>query len=122
MSHVEIGHFYKGIREGRETECFDLLHDIDGVRIERIVSFGQATSAGEWYDQDETEWVILLRGAATILFEGDTEPVRLQPGDHLLISPHRRHRVEWTDPAQQSVWLAVHVPRHSSRPMSRSNE
>jgi cupin 2 domain-containing protein len=30
------------------------------------------------------------------------------PGDHVHIPAHRRHRVEWTDPAQPTVWLAVH--------------
>jgi cupin 2 domain-containing protein len=110
MSRVEVGHIYAALPEASEAEAFELLHEIDGVRIERIVSQGQATPPGEWYDQDQAEWVILLRGGATILFEGDDAPTHLKPGDHLLIAPHRRHRVEWTDPSQQTVWLAVHVP------------
>jgi cupin 2 domain-containing protein len=79
-----------------------------GVRIERIVSMGQASPPTFWYDEDWAEWVILLSGSAGLLFEGDTEPRLLRPGDHVLIPPHTRHRVAWTDPTGTTVWLAVH--------------
>lgn len=78
------------------------------VRIERIVSRGQASPPGFWYDQDAAEWVIVLAGSAALLFEGETDPHRLAPGDYLHIPAHRRHRVEWTDPDQATIWLAVH--------------
>ena len=80
----------------------------DGVRIERIVSLGQASPPGFWYDQAQGEWVLLLSGAALLRFADEAEPRRLRPGDILDIAPNRRHRVEWTDPAQPTVWLAVH--------------
>jgi cupin 2 domain-containing protein len=80
----------------------------DTLRIERIVSTGQASPAGFWYDQARTEWVLLIAGSAGLLFEGDAEPRVLGPGDHLLIPAHRRHHVAWTDPGQPTVWLAVH--------------
>jgi cupin 2 domain-containing protein len=78
------------------------------LRIERIVSTGQASPPGHWYDQDRVEWVILLRGSAAILFEGESAPRLLAPGDYLLIPAHARHRVEWTASDRPTVWLAVH--------------
>jgi cupin 2 domain-containing protein len=78
-----------------------------GLRIERIVSFGQASPPGFWYDQDEAEWVLLLAGAASLRFEDEPEARLLGPGDWVEIAAHRRHRVEWTDSTQPTVWLAV---------------
>jgi cupin 2 domain-containing protein len=78
------------------------------ARIERIVSSGQASPPGFWYDQDEAEWVVLLTGAAGLRFADEAETRVLRPGDHLLIPAHRRHRVEWTDAQGLTVWLAVH--------------
>jgi cupin 2 domain-containing protein len=89
------------------AEFFDTLVDRGAVRIERIVSRGHATPPGEWYDQDRHEWVLLLRGAARLAF-ADGRELELVPGDWLEIPARQRHRVAWTDPAQDTVWLAVH--------------
>lgn len=78
------------------------------LRLERILSIGHATPAARWDDQDRDEWVLLLRGSAGLRFEGDDAAVTLRPGDHVLIPAHRRHRVEWTDAAEPTVWLALH--------------
>jgi len=78
-----------------------------GVRIERIVSLGQASPPGFWYDQAEAEWVLLLAGAARMRFADEPDARLIGPGDWVEIAPHRRHRVDWTDPAQPTVWLAV---------------
>jgi len=78
-----------------------------GMRIERIVSRGHCSPKGFWYDQGETEWVLLLRGAAMLRFEKDDEIVEMKPGDHITISPRSRHRIEWTTPDEDTVWLAV---------------
>jgi cupin 2 domain-containing protein len=93
--------------DAREDEAVDALLTRRGLRIERIVSRGQASPPGFWYDQAEGEWVLLLAGAARLRFEDETEPRLLVPGDSLDITPHRRHRVDWTDPATPTVWLAV---------------
>lgn len=90
------------------TEQFIELLARPGLRIERIVSMGQASPPGFWYDQAEGEWVLLLAGAARLRFADEAEDRALAPGDWLDIPPHRRHRVEWTDPGQATVWLAVH--------------
>jgi cupin 2 domain-containing protein len=86
-----------------------VLVALPGVRIERIVSTGQASPPGFWYDQDWTEWVVVLAGSAGLLIEGEDAPRILAPGDYLEIPPHVRHRVEWTDPDRPTIWLAVHA-------------
>jgi cupin 2 domain-containing protein len=93
--------------EAGKEEIVDKLLSRPGVRIERIVSFGQASPPGFWYDQDEGEWVLLLTGAARLRFADESDARTLVPGDWLDIAPHRRHRVDWTDPAAATVWLAV---------------
>jgi cupin 2 domain-containing protein len=50
---------------------------------------------------------MLLAGAARLRFADEPEPRSLIPGDWLDIAPHRRHRVDWTDPAKPTVGLAV---------------
>jgi cupin 2 domain-containing protein len=90
-------------------EVFETLAESAHVRIERIVSHGQATPAGEWYDQEWDEWVLLLAGSAGLLLEGEEEPRPLAPGDWVMIPAHRRHQVAWTAPAEHTVWLTVHV-------------
>lgn len=88
-------------------EVFETLLDAKDVRIERIVSRGQATPAGFWYDSPQNEWVLLLRGEARLEFE-DSPPLRLLPGDCLTIPARQRHRVEWTSADEPTIWLAVH--------------
>jgi cupin 2 domain-containing protein len=78
------------------------------VWIERIVSLGHRSPDGFWYDQKENEFVVLLSGAARLMFEGQAEPMEMTPGSFVDIPAHRRHRVEWTDPEQVSVWLVVY--------------
>src|SRR5215469_4297222 len=91
-----------------EAEQITTLVANENLRIERIVSTGQASPEGLWYDQEWTEWVLLVAGSAGLLFEGEAEPRVLRPGDYLLIPAHRRHRVAWTDVGHPTVWLAVH--------------
>jgi len=80
----------------------------DSLIIERIVSLGQATPEGKWLQQDTHEWVVLIQGAAKLLFEGEKKVRYMQPGDWCEIPSQCRHRVEWTDPSQNTIWLAVH--------------
>ena len=89
-------------------EFFQALLTADNLRIERIVSHGHASPEGFWYDQDQHEWVIVLKGAAKLRFEGDEPLVEMKPGDYVSIPAHQRHRVEWTTPEEPTIWLAVH--------------
>ncbi len=88
-------------------ELVEVLSENNNVRIERIVSTGHASPEGFWYDQEEAEWVVVVKGEANLLFEGDEEPVHMRPGDHVSIPAHRKHRVEWTTADEPTVWLAV---------------
>lgn len=97
----------RSLPDASAAECVDVLMTRPGLRFERIVSFGQASPLGFWYDQSESEWVLLLAGAARLRFADENEARLLGPGDWLEIPPHRRHRVDWTDPATPTVWLAV---------------
>lgn len=90
-----------------DAELFDELASGMGCRVERIVSTGQVTPAGQWYDQDDDEWVALLQGEARLLWENGSESALL-PGDWLLIPAHVRHRVVHTSAEPPCVWLAVH--------------
>jgi cupin 2 domain-containing protein len=49
----------------------------------------------------------MLSGAARLRFEDEPEARQLAPGDVIDIAPHRRHRVDWTDPSTPTIWLAV---------------
>jgi cupin 2 domain-containing protein len=92
------------------AEITDLLLAATNVRIERIVSHGQASPADFWFDQDEHEWVLLVRGAARLILRSENdieEPVELRPGDFINIPAHQRHRVAWTTPDEPTIWLAV---------------
>jgi cupin 2 domain-containing protein len=95
-------------RSTLENEQFCELLARPGLRIERIVSTGQASPDGFWYDQPDGEWVTLLQGEALLRFADEPEARHLRPGDFIAIAPHRHHRVDWTDPHQPTVWLAIH--------------
>lgn len=88
-------------------ELTQVLLQEGSVRIERIVSEGHASPPDFWYDQDEHEWVAVLTGEARLTFEGEQQPLELQPGDCVHIPAHKRHRVEWTSPGERTIWLAV---------------
>lgn len=104
---MERNNLFSQIPEQLSQELFETLIKRDGLRLERIVSHGHSTAPNEWYDQETDEWVILLSGSATLLFENG-EHQQLKPGDYLLIPAHCRHRVEETDLKEKSVWLALH--------------
>jgi len=100
---------FAAIPEQIPEELFTPIFKRDNVYIERIVSKGHITPAGQWYDQAWDEWVILLHGQATLVYEQNQHIVQLTAGDYLLIPAHTRHRVEWTPPGINTIWLAVHL-------------
>jgi cupin 2 domain-containing protein len=93
---------------GEAEEEFTGLLARPGLKIERIISRGQASPPDFWYDQPWNEWVIVLEGSATLRFEDEREGRPLGAGDYVFIPARKRHRVEWTDPRKPTVWLAVH--------------
>ncbi|MCH5377518.1 MAG: cupin domain-containing protein [Planctomycetes bacterium] len=102
-----MSNLFDNLSERLPEELVEILASGAGVRIERIVSTGQSSPPGFWYDQEQAEWVIVLKGNARLLFEGDDEPLVMKSGDYVLISAHRRHRVEGTSADEPTIWLAV---------------
>jgi cupin 2 domain-containing protein len=104
-----MNNLFESIPESLDEELCEEIVCGEGVRVERIVSRGHRSPTSGWYDQPQHEWVVVLRGAAVIDFAQGVE-VLLGAGDHLEIPAHCRHRVKWTDPERDTVWLAVHYP------------
>jgi cupin 2 domain-containing protein len=102
------GNFFSLVSEKLPEEVIEVVLQTGSFRLERIISTGQATPEGEWYDQDTPEWVLLLSGGAELCLENDPQVIIMKPGDYLHIPAHRRHRVAWTDPNQPTIWLALH--------------
>jgi cupin 2 domain-containing protein len=108
LNQLQLNNLFTGIPAAIPEEIIEVLLQTPGFHLERIVSAGQASPPGQWYDQETHEWVVLLSGAAGLLFAGEAEARVLRPGDYLLIPAHCRHRVEWTEPDQKTVWLVLH--------------
>jgi cupin 2 domain-containing protein len=104
---AESGNLFEALPAGYCAEQFIELVRGDNVRIERIVSRGHSSPASGWYDQKEHEWVAVLKGEAKIVFENGNE-VHLTAGCHLTIPAHTKHKVTWTLPDTETIWLAVH--------------
>lgn len=102
-----IHNLFKSLPTDLSSETFDEVLLNNNIRIERIVSQGHTSPATGWYDQEDNEWVLVLQGVGTVLFE-DGREVTLQQGDYLHIPAHAKHKVSWTDPDAQTIWLAVH--------------
>jgi cupin 2 domain-containing protein len=98
-------HLFANLPASSGGEDFLILLQTDHLRVERIVSNGQASPEDFWYDQHDDEWVLLFRGTAILQFD-DESLLELQPGDSLLIPRHMKHRVKQTSP--DAIWLAIH--------------
>ena len=102
-----MNNLFAGIPEELPAELFNVLASGSGVRVERIVSRGHSSPAEGWYDQEQNEWVMVARGKGVIAFP-DKPSITLEEGDYVTIAAHERHRVEWTSPDEETIWLAVH--------------
>jgi len=94
--------------DARQEEIFEPLWQRPGLKVERIVTQGQSSPEGFWYQQDWEEWVLVVQGAAELEFEGG-DRVQLERGGYHLIPAGVRHRVAWSEPKQVTVWLAIHA-------------
>ncbi|HSI65405.1 MAG TPA: cupin domain-containing protein [Candidatus Saccharimonadia bacterium] len=104
---IELRHLFADLPAASPSgEVFETLLEKGGVKIERIVSHSAASPEGFWYDQEQDEWVLVVKGAATLCFEPD-ERIELKAGDHVVIPRHVKHRVAWT--SEETIWVAVHV-------------
>jgi cupin 2 domain-containing protein len=104
---TRIGNLFESLPEDISDEIFSELVRGDSIKIERIVSKGHLSPASGWYDQAENEWVAVLKGEARIAFENGEE-IHLTAGCHLIIPAHTKHKVTWTTPDTETIWLAVH--------------
>ena len=68
-----MNNIFSDIPNTIEHEIFESLIDSDNIKIERIVSKGKPSPETGWYDQDKSEWVIVLKGEAIILFADKSE-------------------------------------------------
>jgi cupin 2 domain-containing protein len=105
---IEVGNLFANVPLNLQAEQITELLTCRNLKIARIVSHGQASPPGFWYDQDDDEWVILLTGSAGLRFEQEEAATALGVGDYVHIPAHTRHRVEWTDPSHATIWLAIH--------------
>jgi cupin 2 domain-containing protein len=100
---------FKNIPVDLPEELFETLVDNENIQIKRIVSKGHTSPKEGWYDQERNEFVLVLKGAARLEFE-DGRMVSMTVGDYLEVPAHVKHKVAWTDPNEETVWLAVHHP------------
>eukprot|EP01080_Neovahlkampfia_damariscottae_P012338 gene12338-gene5798 len=98
---------FETFEEKPTEEIFETILKNKNITLERIITNGQTTPPGEWYNQDRDEWVLLLKGSALMLFE-DNKIQTLNSGDYLLIPKFYKHRVQWIDPDNECIWLALH--------------
>lgn len=98
---------YGAIPASSNKEIFEELLKTNNVTIERIISAGHRSPESGWYDQEKNEWVLVLKGKATLAFE-DQSTINLNEGDYINIPSHKKHKVTWTDPDSETIWLAIH--------------
>ncbi|MCG7536659.1 cupin domain-containing protein [Pseudoalteromonas sp. OOF1S-7] len=101
-----MNNLFSNLPADLSEEVFQTLLSHEQLKIERIVSKGHTSPPQDWYDQDEHEWVLVLQGAGELTFE-DGRIERLSVGDYINIPAHCKHKVSWTDPEQETVWLAI---------------
>ena len=105
---IKIGNLFSNMPSDMEQEIIEPLLKNAPFQIERIVSKGHASPPGFWYDQASHEWVVVLKGKAKLIFEDPFQKLEMSPGDYVEIPSGCRHRVDWTDPSQETIWLAIH--------------
>ena len=102
-----FSNFLELVPETVNEELFESIIQTKDIKIERIISCGQFSPESGWYDQEKSEWVMVLEGKAILEFEEGKE-VALGKNDFINILPHQKHKVKWTDPEQKTIWLAIH--------------
>lgn len=107
---MELKNIFESIPDNLDEEVFELLVQSKNVKIERIISKGHTSPESGWYDQERDEWVIVLKGEAIIAFEKGKE-IHLKVGNHINIPAHKKHKVRWTNPKTETIWLAIHYSR-----------
>ncbi len=105
---MDVSNLFHDLPQSLPEEVFQTLIQQDGIRIERIVSEGHASPPEYWYDQPQSEFVVLLQGSARLRIEGESQARVLKPGDFVNLPAHQKHRVDATDADEKTIWLAIH--------------
>lgn len=104
---MKVQNLFEDVPSNMPEEVFKVLAISENVRVQRIVSHGHDTMDKDWYDQEQNEWVVILKGHAKLRYEKDNTLVELKEGDFVNIRAGVKHKVEWTTPDEPTVWLAV---------------
>lgn len=105
---MKTNNIFQAIPGQIKDELLEVLQENGTVKIERIISKGHTSPENFWYDQEKNEWIIVLKGNARLSFATHENPISLTVGDYMNIPAHLKHRVEWTDPDQETIWLTVY--------------
>jgi cupin 2 domain-containing protein len=106
--YEDSGNLFAQIPDDFSVEKFNTIFEDNDLKIERIISNGHATAKNQWLVEDRDEWVVLIQGAAKLVFQERSQAIDLKPGDYIFIKAYTKHRVDWTDTKQKTLWLAVH--------------
>ena len=96
--------FDKIIVDKEEENFFEIFKN-ETIKIEKIVSNGQISPENFWYEQEKSEFILLLEGFAILEFEN--REVELKKGDCLNIEAMEKHRVKFTSLNEPTIWFAV---------------
>ena len=107
---TKVNNLFENIPSTLSDEFIETLLSTQNFRVERIISECHSSPDNFWYDQANNEFVLLIRGSACISFENGKNQI-LKPGDHLIINAHEKHRVEWTDKDEKTIWLTIHYKK-----------
>jgi len=101
-----MANIFESLPTNLESEVFESILKTDNIELERIISKGHKSPESGWYDQEKNEWVMVMSGCATLSFE-DKADVTLKAGDYITIPAHQKHKVAWTAPDSETIWLAL---------------
>lgn len=106
---MRVRNLFGDISAGPNETIDALMAGRGNVTVERIVSHGGRAPAEGTFEQDWTEFVVLVQGEARLVALEPDETFELKSGDWLEIPSKRRHYVAWTSSEPPAVWLAVHL-------------
>ncbi|RDH86081.1 MAG: cupin [endosymbiont of Galathealinum brachiosum] len=106
IKKTDENNLFSEVPDSLDKELIEVLLSSENIKVERIVSKGHISPETGWYDQDLNEWVVVIKGEAIIAFEN--REVSLKEGSYINIPAHTKHKVSWTHPQLETIWLAIH--------------
>lgn len=102
---IEKYNIFDEISYDKNEEKFFEIFKNEIIKIEKIVSNGQKSPENFWYEQEKSEFILVLEGFAILEFEDRI--VELKKGDCLNIKAMEKHRVRFTSIDEPTIWFAV---------------